>query len=144
MPDRIIEEYSKRQLIESFVDLDAEIKEKDAEVKRLKKERALKEEAILEILAELGMSTFKTQAGKTVHLHRQTWANARLDENGNRDMKSACDALAQAGHPEMVETKFNVVRVSSLIRELERTTGIPGELHESLDVYERVGIRVRG
>ena len=126
-----------------YVDLNRRIKELEAKVKDLRKEREKHEPAVLELMSQLGVTSVKA-AGATVYLHRQLWANARQYDGGVRDYATACGALVECGHPEMVETKFNVMRVSSLVRELDEKDDIPIELYEALDITEKVQARVRG
>ena len=131
-------------LIEEWAKLDKIIKEKEKDLKKLKKDRNDMTEPVLELFAQMGVTSVKTIHGPTIYIHNQTWANARKDENEVRDFESACGALVQAGYPEFVETKFNVMKVSSLIRELDAKGEITPELYEALDIAERTSVRARG
>jgi hypothetical protein len=131
-------------LARDFVACDADIKEYERKAKTLKAERAMLAEQLMDQMVQEGVSTFKID-GKTVYLHSQSWANAKLNEEGTRDFPSACEALITCGYSDFVETKFSTQRVSALIRELEKDpAGIPPELTSTLDITEKVDVRVRG
>jgi len=133
------------ELIEEFASIDNEIKERDAVIKKLKKRKRDLEEPLLELFAELGVTSVVTESGRTVHLHRQIWANARTGEDGARNFNAACAALEATGNGDMVERKFNVTKVSALVRELENSEdGIPVELRDNLQINEIVRVRIRG
>lgn len=133
----------ERQEFVEYVKLNRLIKEKEREVKDLRKKREDQEELILELLSQLGLDSVKS-LGATIYIHRQLWANARQYEDGNRDYESACQGLIAVGHPEMVETKFNVMRVSSLVREYDKEDAIPDELRVTMEIAEKISARVRG
>lgn len=119
-------------LLDDFVALDKEIKALSANLNKLKAKKKEFQEPIQELFTQLGVTSIKTTSGKTVKLSSRMWANARMDENGERDYASACEALAAAGHPEFVETRFNVVKVSSLMTELSAQDAIDPLLDEAL------------
>lgn len=131
-------------LIDKYVELDILIAAKDVEIKALKKKKAELEEPILEFFTQLGVTSMTTKRKKTVFIHQQLWANARLDDGGARDFDTACRALEEAGYPELVEEKFNVMKVSALMRELDEKGEISPEMAEAIDIKTRVKVRVRG
>ena len=125
-----------------FVKISKLIKDMERTLKEAKRERDKIEPLVLDLLTELGVTSVKVD-GNTIFIHRQLWANAKLNEEGARDYAGACDALVAHGEGEYVETKFNVMKVSSRIRELEEEGAIPEGLRSSLDITEKTGARVR-
>lgn len=132
------------ETIERYAELSTMIKVAEAEGKRLRKVRGELEEAVLDLFSQFGVKSMTTTDGKTVHLHVQVWANAFLDENGERNYAAACEALANAGYGEFVTTKFHVGQVSSLIRELDAKSEIPEEFLDTIEIKERITVKVRG
>ena len=107
------------------------------------KEREKLQPRILELIATIGQPNIKV-GGSTIYLHRQLWANAHQDINGVRNYQAATDALIEAGFPELVETKFNVMRVSALVREMDKQDDISPVLEEGLEIKEKISARIRG
>lgn len=98
---------------------------------------------ILEIMEEIGQNNVKV-GGSLVYLHRQLWANAKVNERGERDYETSCEALRDAGLGELVAERFNVQSVSSVIRELDKNDDVPEELYDGLHITEKISARVKG
>ena len=128
---------------EKYVELNSEIKKKTKELKDLQKDKEKLQDVVLEQLAQLGVTSIKTDSGHTVHIHRRLWAKPRQGVDGEPDFKAASEALVNAGFPEFVHTRFNVISVSSLISELEKNEKIPPILRENLTIAEVISASVR-
>jgi len=131
--------------VEEYADLVVQIRDLEAEVKRLKRERDQREEAVLEALAGAGLDRVATKIG-TVYMRRQLWAGAPeivdpdTGEVVGRDYERANEALRAHGLGDLIEEKFNVQRLSAIIREMDE---IPPTLAENLKITEVVKAGVR-
>jgi hypothetical protein len=131
-----------------FVDLDTKIKEMDAELKELKRERETLEDPLVEGLIEAGIQNMNVN-GKTVYIRTQLWASAKdiVDDSGEvvaKDWTSALEAVRSTGHGDLVETRINSQRLSALVRELDETEdGIPEILRDNLNISEQIKLVVR-
>jgi hypothetical protein len=134
--------------LKRFVELSIDIKEKSTALKALEREKRELEEPITNMLAEDGIASIKI-LGYTVYLHTQIWVGAKdmVSEEGEvvgKDYGSSIYALKQAGHADLIETRFSTQRVSALIREMDKSEdGIPEILQENLKITEKVQPRAR-
>ena len=109
------------------------------ELRELKVQIATAQEPLLEHLAEGGMRSITLDDGSTVFIHRAVYLGAK-DTNYDR----ACDALEDAGLGGFVQRRFNSNTISAWYREkIANGENIPSALEDTLDVAEKINLRVR-
>ena len=111
----------------------------EQELREVKAQITTTQEPLLEHLAEQGMRSIKLDDGSTVYIHRAVYVGAK-DTNYAR----ACDALDAAGLGDFVQRRFNSNTISAWYRE-QTANGdtIPSDLEDTLDVAEKINLRVR-
>jgi hypothetical protein len=103
--------------------------------------KAIKDEAdLLEMFSEAGLQNVNVD-GKTVYLHRSTFAQ-RKEGVTAEDVKAG---LRAAGAGELVTETVNANTLSAYVRELEEDggPGLPPELVDILLLGERYAVRIR-
>jgi hypothetical protein len=84
--------------------------------------------------------TSLTVDGRTVYLHRRTWATVRQGV----DRREVVDVLRSSGLGHFVSETFNTNTLSAYVRELEEEgEGLPDELDRVVKVSEVYSLRVR-
>ena len=137
-------------LVKKYVELNEEIKTKDAEIGALKTELATIQE---ELLArwERSSTTQMRILGQTVYIHRQLWPK-NIHESSDTVL-----ALKASGLDDLVEEKHNSNRLAAYVREIAREHEegglpltceqireyLPLPLKTAIDVTEKVSLRVR-
>jgi len=118
-----------------MVEIDAEIKEAEALVASIKARRQVVEEQLLEQFAESGTQSVKVN-GRTVSMRRDLYSKVLDPERLN-------DALRAAGFGDLIEEKVNSMRLSALVREIDRgDVERPAEFEGVVEASERFSIRV--
>ncbi len=118
-----------------MVEIDAEIREAEALVASIKERRAAVEEQLLEQFAETGTSSVRVN-GRTVSMRRDLYSKILDAERLN-------DALRSCGFGDLVEEKVNSMRLSALVREIDRgDIEQPEALVGVVDKSEKFSIRV--
>jgi hypothetical protein len=134
---------SNRQAsVEVLIDFQTRKNQLTSQLREVNERIAQLQEHVIEHFIEADVQSLKTKSGEVVFLHTQVWANPRDGDYGR-----ACDALDELGFTDFVERRFNVNKVSSLIRELLREKGeegVPQGLRDALLIREVVSARVRG
>lgn len=121
-----------------FADLYERKTEIKAELAAVEEKMNVLEEEVLEFFVEKGLQNLQTANGFTVYLHTQVWASY---PNGR---PAAVEALARAGHGELVREDFNHHQVSALVREhLEQDGTLPAEFGDDLTFFEKFSARAR-
>ena len=135
--------------LQRYVSMDLEIKELEAKAKELKKEKDKIEEQLIDGMVDAGIQNMKI-GDRTVYIRTQLWASApdledpMTGEVVGKDWDTALAAMKAYGYSNMIETRVNPQRISSLIRELDDTEeGIPDGLAESHKISEKVQLIVR-
>lgn len=126
------------QLADRIVSLDERIRGVQAELDKLKEERAIVESVALPLFAERGVSKL-TIRGRTVHLYRSVFASVSAEKYDA--FVAGLDALG-IGH--LAERRVNPSRLTAVVREwLETETGIPEQVKEYVEHGERYSVRSR-
>ena len=114
-------------------------RELEASLREVKNQMAAEQEPLRDELAESGLRSAKLEDGSTIYIHRSVFVGAK-----DTDYDRACDAVADAGMGEFVQRRFNSNTISAWYRE-QTANGdtIPSDLEDTLDVAEKINLRVR-
>lgn len=108
------------------------------ELAEIDREIAGMHESLIEDMADLGISNFKTERGETLYVHERVSAIPKVTR------EEASGALRLAGHGDLVSLNFSSISVSSLLKELDESNEIPACIHDAFHVKKIHTVRVRG
>jgi len=129
-----------KEELNEFLDLDDRKRKLKTELKEVEDRMSEIESDLLEKFADAGVSSIKSDRGKTVYLHAQYWAG--LGEGSDYDM--ACDALCESGLEPYVQRRFNTQSLSAYVREcIKNEEELPDAVKNHIKVTEKHSVRVR-
>lgn len=121
-----------KHMVAEFIELTLEKREYAHLTSQINKKLEVLTEAIVEqFVAAETIESIRVK-GYNVKPKRELWAGAK---DGNFGL--SCDVLIASGHSEYVNRRFDVRKVSALIREYDREGGIPDELQDGLSITEK-------
>jgi hypothetical protein len=141
-----------KELLEKYLELDAEVKASDAKTTKLKEERDELKKLVFSLFEKMGVRSLKS-GSKSIYLLRQIWAGPK---DTPHEVVLALEAI---GLDNIVN--FNSTSLASYVREIAREHGmvnddgniiadeeailavLPPQLKNVLKISEKIDVRVR-